>query len=239
MKWNKMRDEVHRVAVEHGWWEKPLTFPEIIVMCHSELSEAVEEFRAGRPMVYYPCNAGGMCVYDEPDRRTDCGSRVYNPATPEIFCKAKSKKPEGVAVELADCILRILDYMGRVGADVEGIMKRLPGFASYPQLIYQEDKKKPLPDLVAGCHYLLSGAYMSQRSAEILGRKKSQKVKAANLRHPFRVRDFERTAREKMVGCILDILRWGKANGVDMEEIIALKHEYNKTREYRHGGKKL
>lgn len=234
MKWNKMRDEVHRVAVEHGWWEKPLTFPEIIVMCHSELSEAVEEFRAGRPMVWHRCTAASENAPCDPAAYFDCEM-----AGREKDCACYDKKPEGVAVELADCILRILDYMGRVGADVEGIMKRLPGFASYPQLIYQEDKKKPLPDLVAGCHYLLSSAYTSQRSAEILGRKKSQKVKAASLRHPFRVRDFERTAREKMVGCILDILRWGNANGVDMEEIIALKHEYNKTREYRHGGKCL
>lgn len=227
MKWNKMRDEVHRVAVEHGWWEKPLTFPEIIVMCHSELSEAMEEYRAGRPMVYCDAINSNVACVEEP-----CGGLGCIRNFPH-------RKPEGVAVELADCILRILDYMGQVGADVEGIMKRLPGFASYPQLTYQEDKKKPLPDLVAGCHYLLSSAYMEQRMAEMLGYKKNQKVKAANLNHFFRVRGFERTAREKMVGCILDILRWGKVNGVDMEEIIALKHGYNKTREYRHGGKKL
>lgn len=225
MKWNKLRDEVHKNAVDHGWWEKPITFSEVIVLCHSELSEAMEEYRAGRPMVY-------------------CGDGVrQGPACEEEMCNGVNclryfpdRKPEGIAVELADCILRILDYMGRVRADVDGIIRDVRALAPAPEA----QSKKPLPDLVAGCHYLLSGAYSSQRQAEILGRKRDgRKIKPARPHFPLRPRDFERSARQRMVGCILDIMRWAKANGVDMEAVILAKNEYNKGRPYRHGGKRL
>ena len=63
-------------------------------------------------MLYYPCNAGGLCEKDS------CGSKIYNPDNPDA-CSAQSKKPEGVAVELADCMIRILDYCGHAGIDIE------------------------------------------------------------------------------------------------------------------------
>lgn len=227
MQWNKLRDEVHKNAVEHGWWEKPLTFSEIIVMCHSELSEAVEEYRAGRPMLYFVVE-------------TDDGKGGTYPAIrQDIVCLEEfaGVKPEGVAAELADCILRILDYMGQVKGDVDGIVRGLQGYAPIQE---KKGDGKQLPDLVAGCHYLLSSAYMSHRHAEMLGKKKEgKKIQSARTLRPFRTRDFERIAREKMVGCVLDIMRWVKDNGVDMEAVITAKNEYNKAREYRHGGKRL
>lgn len=73
---------VHKVAVEHGWWEDmDRNVPEQIALFHSELSEALEEFRNGKGLdeIYY----------------------------------ASSGKPEGFPVELADCIIRILDTCGR------------------------------------------------------------------------------------------------------------------------------
>ena len=50
MNLNEWRDEVHKTAVEHGWWDKEVSFPEIVALCHSELSEALEEYRNGRPV---------------------------------------------------------------------------------------------------------------------------------------------------------------------------------------------
>ena len=42
----------------------------------------------------------------------------------------------------------------------------------------------------------------------------------------------------EMVDCIIRILDWMAHNGVDVDELIQKKHEYNRTRPYRHGGKK-
>ena len=113
---NEWAKQIHTVAIAHGWWDKPISFGEIIALCHSELSEALEEYREGKPMVYYPCNAGGFCD------KESCGSKIYNPNNPDD-CSAQSKKPEGIAVELADCIIRILDYCGAVGINIDAAIR--------------------------------------------------------------------------------------------------------------------
>ena len=119
LKLNSFAAAVHENAVAHGWWEEERGLPEVLMLCVSELAEALEEFRSGRPMLYYPCNAGGLCVDDRAGENVTCGSRTYNPDHPETPCTARSKKPEGVAVELADCVIRILDYCGHAGIDIE------------------------------------------------------------------------------------------------------------------------
>lgn len=42
----------------------------------------------------------------------------------------------------------------------------------------------------------------------------------------------------EMADCIIRILDWCGKEGIDIDRIISMKHEYNKSRPYRHGGKK-
>jgi RecJ-like exonuclease len=73
---------------------------ECIALIHSELSEALEELRKGMSAEY-----------------TASYSNVGN--------NNRLDKPEGWAVELADCVIRIFDYVGAKGIeDFEGIIKR-------------------------------------------------------------------------------------------------------------------
>ena len=99
---NELAAAVHENAVAHGWWEQERELPEILMLCVSELAEALEEYRAGKPNIYY--NVEGEEI-------------LY--ADGEACEKYERRKPEGVAVELADCVIRILDYCGRAGIDIE------------------------------------------------------------------------------------------------------------------------
>ena len=45
--------EVHENAKEHGWWDEERSDAELRALIHSEWSEALEEARAGRPLVWH------------------------------------------------------------------------------------------------------------------------------------------------------------------------------------------
>lgn len=106
---NELTKDIHENALAHGWWDEPRSFGEFIALCHSELSEALEEDRKGAPMVY--CEE-----YDE----DYCG--YGNCLEYRETCTCNGGKPEGIAVEMADCMIRILDWAGRMGVDMEAII---------------------------------------------------------------------------------------------------------------------
>ena len=97
---NKFAQEVHENAVEHGWWDSTRQFPEVVALCHSELSEALEEYRNGRPLKWYACTEGELEHPCDPKDLVDCLQFGK-----EAECKHRDQKPEGIAVELGDCII--------------------------------------------------------------------------------------------------------------------------------------
>lgn len=104
---NAFAREVNQNAVEHGWWEKERGAAEIRALIHSEWSEALEEERAGRPLVWHWCKDEGLGpTICEMQPNCTCKLDAW-----ETDCPAYDQKPEGGAVELIDGCIRILDYI--------------------------------------------------------------------------------------------------------------------------------
>lgn len=183
MNLNELAKEAHQIAVEHGWWDPEPTFGELIALMHSELSEALEEYRAGRGMVWHKVEE----------------IKARYPGERDV--KLVSHKPEGIAVELADCIIRILDLFGHEGEEIK------------PVPILRDCTRFKYGEIIGECHWMLSKAY-------------------ENGRHPA-------VSAVYLNRCVSYILAWAAENNVNIESIIREKMDYNRTRPYRHGGKRL
>jgi NTP pyrophosphatase (non-canonical NTP hydrolase) len=106
MNLKQMADRIHKMAVKKGWWDDPIVHAEQCPMVmrrsigdqfanfHAEISEAWEEYRNGHAM-----------------------NEIYYNDGPD------DGKPEGVPIELADCIIRILDTCEQYGIDIEEAIK--------------------------------------------------------------------------------------------------------------------
>lgn len=114
MEINELMADVHKTAVEHGWWDNTPSFADTAVMCHAEISEAVDEYRNGMPMAYVMKRTCGECPdYSAGASYMETDMTKWTP----------NDKPEGIAVEMADCLIRILDWFGaHPELDLEAIL---------------------------------------------------------------------------------------------------------------------
>jgi hypothetical protein len=117
----ELQAKVHEIAQDKGWWDGDRSIGELIALMHSELTEALEEFLSGhRPEdVYY--TAHELDAEGRPARSRVVESRAEVPA-------GVLTRPEGVAVQLGDCVIRILDFCARWGVDFESLLEEKVAF---------------------------------------------------------------------------------------------------------------
>ena len=200
---------IHQNAVDHGWWDEPRELPEVAALIHSEWSEALEEARAGRPLVWY------ACADKEEAHAENCDYISPNICKENGPCAYKERKPEGIAVELIDGCIRILDAMGYAGVEMTEPdtlePTRFEELMGKHMAVLPEEMPEDAATLIAWLH-----AFTSQAMLE----------------------EDETVAREThLISAMSLALCWVQAQGIDPLALLLEKHEYNKGRPYKHGKK--
>lgn len=200
---NEFIKEVHGNSVAHGWWEEPRSDEWCIALIHSELSEALEEYRAGRPNVWYACEeAGNKLAICNPKDETEC----FNYGR-EQACSHRGHKPEGISVELIDAVIRIFDLFGYHGWKIGKDDTQLSTLLSCG--LHMEIFEKSFPEFICAMHGGLSTA--------------------ASASDEEKRKRFLLFTAETILACI-EAQEAGSA-----EKLLCEKHEYNRTRPYKHG----
>lgn len=129
-----LQEDIHQISVSKGFYENPRRIGEQIALMHSELSEALEEHRDGVDLaeVYYSesvnnevlSKLGKLSINQDVFQETHYqlnGHDVPKATLDEhgVF----NRKPEGFAVELADCVIRILDTCEFLGIDLQPVIE--------------------------------------------------------------------------------------------------------------------
>ena len=130
----ELQTEAHAIAVDRGWYDTERTFGDYIALIHSELSEALEAYRA-------------------PANRTDLGLR-YAPVLNDDG-ELIGSKPIGVASELADVVIRVADMAEWYGVDLVAVDWLAPpgGWTKHFEEIRQQ---RTFGEWITACHGALS-----------------------------------------------------------------------------------
>lgn len=202
---NEMRDEAYATSKSKGWYEKGRRdIPTLLCLIHSEVSEALEAWR----------ETGDEGIADESKRAARHG---YG-----------GDKPEGVAAELADVVIRIGDMAGAYEIDLDlAMVYALTGETERRRgKLFYTTKKFDLAGLLNFIHADISKAHETFCT---FGEEKNP-YGPANRPSEF----------AKKVGVVLaEVYDLCSAYDIDLNAAVKAKMAFNKTRSHRHGGKKV
>lgn len=197
MRLKLLQDFAFQVNEENGWHKTERYPAEYAALFHSELSEALEELRKGKEPneIYF-------------SREPSIELAVIDLSTPA--------KPEGVPVELADCCIRIFDFLGEKQINIDSLIGRV-------KCALNPIGMSP-GEYIGHLHIPIA---MATQNHEVLARKQE----VGHESKPMIA--FAFSCLHTFVG----IQNFFYFHHIDFQQVVRDKIEYNKSRGFRHGGK--
>lgn len=109
---NEMTKMVHDAARSKGWWDNPRSPLELHMLMVSEIAEASEEVRSANAPIWANITIPELAVKYKSTKTVD-----------PVAIGSYGLKPEGELIELADTVIRIMDYCGANGWDLEAAIQ--------------------------------------------------------------------------------------------------------------------
>jgi hypothetical protein len=202
---SEIQADVFQVAKSKGFWDDCIvedtntvnvllaeaSIPEKNALIHTEITEAFEDYLAGRM---------------------------------ETTLRAKGGKPVGFPTEVADVCIRVLDLAGAAEFDIEKALKHIDVGDSIGRLD-EKEQDVFIPFALLRMHQCASAALESYRE-----RKMSLVIGKDGAAEDCIVTDLARLVRT----CFVLAHRLG----IDLDAEILVKHNYNKSRDFKHGNKR-
>jgi NTP pyrophosphatase (non-canonical NTP hydrolase) len=187
---NQMRDEAYTTSRSKGWYEDGRrSVPTYLVLVHSEVSEALEAWRES--------GDEGITAIET------------KPASEKELAVTNGFKPEGVAAELADVVIRVGDMAGAF--DNINLTDAFERAALHGGVTVGD-----LSEKLGYLHIAISDT-LSQWSAT----------------------HSEYSLKNGLGEILRATFEIAKLHKIDLETAVRTKMAFNKTRPHRHGGKKV
>jgi NTP pyrophosphatase (non-canonical NTP hydrolase) len=119
-----LTEESYKTSAEHGFHDAPVTsetIPSKLMLMVSELAEALESYRDPESdnMVKVPAELVDRLVHGGTSAAEYYGARAELTA---LFAKWQAK-PKGLDIELADVLIRVFDFAGKEGIDLDAALR--------------------------------------------------------------------------------------------------------------------
>lgn len=208
----------NEIAKEKGWYDgqptDPRSFSLHAALVHSEISEALEDWRKHRKMneTYYEVHQHGYGT--APDMLICSAIELETRKQGSDFINAK---PCGIPIEIADFVIRIAQRTANDGAKLEKEMEL------YTNVNYKEVGDG---DIFSALHFCTSMAWACEPPMD-----KKWSVMFQGFSVP--------TTSLGWFGLALrTVFTFAKSHEIDLWAAIEEKEAFNRTRPSRHGGKK-